>query len=126
MIAWVNGIPCAAVLIQLGRSSSGTLAPVKISRKPKITFESTAFSRIRRLAAALTSPRPVQEKAAIRTTNPSGASELAGRWTPRTSAPTSSENAATKAPFSRTGNERPKKSGIRGAGLTRIALSVFW
>src|SRR5213076_164552 len=88
--AGVNGIPCAAVLIQLGRSSSGTFAPVKISRKPKMTFESTAFSRIRRLAAAFTNPRPVQERAAIRTTSPSGASELVGRCTPRTSAPTSS------------------------------------
>ena len=37
-----------------------------------------------------------------------------------------SAKAATNAPFSTTGSERPKKSGIRGAGLTRIALSVFW
>jgi len=40
--------------------------------------------------------------------------------------PTPSEKAATSAPFSTTGSERPKNSGNRAAGLTRIALSVSW
>ena len=91
-----------------------------------MTLFSTAFSRMRRLTAPLISPSPVQEKAAIRTVSASGASELAGRWTPRISAPTASEKAPTNAPLMITGSERPKKSGTRGAGLTRIALKVFW
>ena len=40
--------------------------------------------------------------------------------------PTASAKAATNAPFSTTGSERPKKSGNRAAGLTRIAPSVSW
>ena len=59
-------------------------------------------------------------------TRASGGIDSAGISTPRISEPTRSEKAATKAPFKTTGTARPKKSGSRGAGLTRIAPSVFW
>ncbi len=46
--------------------------------------------------------------------------------TPRTSDPARSAKAATNAPFTTTGTARPKNSGSRGAGLTRIAPRVCW
>ena len=91
-----------------------------------MTFESTAFSRMRSESAALIRPRPVHEKAATKITIASGAIAEAGMSIPRMITPAVSENADTKAPFTITGSDRPKKSGTRRAGLTRIALSVFW
>jgi hypothetical protein len=71
-------------------------------------------------------PRPVQEKAAIAIVTASPGMELAGMSTPRIRQPAVKEKAETKAALPITGSARPKKSGIRLAGLTRIALSVFW
>jgi hypothetical protein len=76
--------------------------------------------------AAFISPRPVQEKAATRMTSARAGTADAGMSTPRIRVPAVSENADTNAAFRTTGTARPKKSGMRRAGLTRIALSVFW
>ncbi len=78
-----------------------------------MTFESTAVSRTRSASAAVISPSPVQEKAATRMTSASaGIESEAGMSTPRISEPTTSEKAATNAPFTTS----PERRGRRRAG----------
>ena len=91
-----------------------------------MTFASTAFSRTRSEIAALVRPRPVHENAAMRITTARPGIDPAGRVTPRMMQPAANEKAETKAALPITGSARPTKSGKRLAGLTRIALSVFW
>ena len=49
-----------------------------------------------------------------------------GTSMPTIDPPTTSENAATKKPLTTTGTARPRNSGSRGAGLTRMYPSVCW
>ena len=125
-IACVRGSTCETSCIQVGSSEIGTFAPVKMSKNPKMTFESTAFSRTRSETAALVSPSPVQENAATRITTARPGIDPAGRLTPRITQPAAKEKADTNAALPITGRARPTKSGNRLAGLTRIACSVFW
>ena len=114
------------MLIQPGSASSGTLAPVKISRKPKITLDSTAFSRMRRLTARVDQPEPGAREGGDQDDERERRERARGQVHAEDQAPDDEREGATNAPFRTTGSERPKKSGMRGAGLTRIALSVFW
>ena len=92
-----------------------------------MTLFSTAFSRMRRLTAPLISPSPVHEKAAIRTVSASGASELAGQVDAEDQrADGEREGADEGAVAGSPAASGRRRAARRGAGLTRIALKVFW
>ena len=108
-IACVNGSHPDSVAIQSGSSEIGMFAPVKMSRNPKMTFESTAFSRIRSESAALISPSPVHEKAATRITRASAGTDETRDVDAENEAPDRSEKAATNAPFEDDGQRAPEE-----------------
>ena len=64
-----------------------------------MTFESTAFSRIRNESAALINPSPVHEGAATTITKTSAGTDERGMWTPRMRLLAARAKAATNAPF---------------------------
>src|SRR5918995_1507110 len=99
--ACVTGRPCAIVLIQPGRSSSGTLTPQKMRSTAKTRFEKTASSRTRSETAACASPSAVHEKAAAAIVRTSRGSDRAASSTSRTSAPNAKLESETTAPLAR-------------------------
>ena len=107
-IPCVSGTPWASVLIQPGRSCSGTFTPQKTSRKPKKRFEDTAVSRKRSPMAAFRSPSPVHAKAVTAITSASEPTAPTGTWIPSRIPPIVKANAETRIPFAITGSDRPR------------------
>ena len=85
---------------------------------------SVAVSRTRRPIAALRSPSPVQAAALTAITRIKGPIADAGTSMPTIAPPTTKANTDTNIPFAITGRERPRKSGRRRAGVTRMKPSV--
>ena len=85
-----------------------------------MTLFRTAVSRTRSPTPAQISPRPVHEKVAMKMTRAIAGHVETGMSMPRRSPETRSEKAATNIAFTITGSARPRKSGSRPAGLTRM------
>ena len=112
----MTGSACATVLIQPGRSSSGTLTPQKTSSTAKTRLEKTASSRTRSAIAACAIPSAVHENAAVAIASTSSGSEPAASSTSSRSAPNAKLVSETARPIAITGRLRPRKSATRLAG----------